>query len=105
MTFPNGIIPTSVPVHPTPIYESLLSLLLFLPLWKSRKAVRTPGLLLSLSIIAFGLERFLMEFWRLTPKIFWNWMSVAQLISICIMLAGAAGLFYFRRRESMIQIQ
>jgi len=34
MSFPNGIIPTTDRVHPTPIYEFLASLVIFYVLWK-----------------------------------------------------------------------
>jgi len=34
MSFPNGIVPTTERVHPTPIYEFLAALLIFWVLWK-----------------------------------------------------------------------
>ena len=37
MAFPNGTVPTDVPVHPTPIYESLMSFTLFGVLWSQRR--------------------------------------------------------------------
>ena len=101
MAFPNGIVPTTVTVHPTPIYETLFSLLLFMALWKKRKAIQTQGIILSMSLFAFGLERFFMEFWRLTPKIYWGWMSLAQLTSLILMAAGSILLLYFYRRHKM----
>ena len=37
MAFPNGTAPTDVPVHPTPIYESLMSFAFFGLLWSQRR--------------------------------------------------------------------
>ena len=37
MAFPNGTVPTDVPVHPTPIYESLMSFAFFGLLWSQRR--------------------------------------------------------------------
>ena len=37
MVFPNGTVPTDVPVHPTPIYETSMSVIFFGILWSQRK--------------------------------------------------------------------
>ena len=37
MAFPNGTVPTDVPVHPTPIYEALISWTFFGILWSQRR--------------------------------------------------------------------
>ena len=37
MTFPNGVVPTTVPVHPTPLYDTTLLIFLFFILWALRK--------------------------------------------------------------------
>jgi prolipoprotein diacylglyceryltransferase len=40
-------------------------------------------------MLASGLERFITEFWRNTPKIAFGWMSLAQMLSIVLILFGA----------------
>ncbi len=91
MAFPNGLVPTQVPVHPTPIYETLLSLAFFFLLWRLRSKVKTTGMMLSGMLILYGIERFVTEFWRLTPKVLWGWMSMAQILSL---ISIAAGMLY-----------
>ena len=82
MAFPNGTVPTDVPVHPTPIYEMLLSWAFFGILWSQRRKFEgTPGVVLGASLVLLGVERFIAEFWRITPRVL-GWMSAAQLFSI-----------------------
>ena len=58
MAFPNGLIPTTVPVHPTPIYETVLSLTLFFILCNLRKRNFPTGMMVSGMFIFYGFERF-----------------------------------------------
>ncbi len=102
MSFPHGLVPTDVPVHPTPIYETLLSLLFFAILWKLRKHNRVPGLMLGGMLIFYGLERFTTEFWRLNPKV-WLGFSSAQVLSIVAILLGLLWSVY-RWRKNKIAI-
>jgi hypothetical protein len=39
-------------------------------------------------------ERFVTEFWRLTPKVLWGWMSMAQILSLIVMAGGMVWGFY-----------
>jgi len=100
MAFPNGVIPTDVRVHPTPLYETALSLLGVAILWRLRRKPWPPGTHFCLYFIAAGLERFIAEFWRITPKIAFGWMSMAQIISLALMVLGAAGWAWLRRGHS-----
>ena len=98
MAFPNGTVPTHVPVHPTPIYETLMSLALFGILWSQRRKFEsTPGVLFGMSLIALGVERFIAEFWRLTPRVL-GWMSAAQLFSIAAFIIGIVLILWMRSR-------
>jgi phosphatidylglycerol:prolipoprotein diacylglycerol transferase len=96
MAFPNGLVPTDVPVHPTPLYETLLSWLLFAILWHWRKKPHPPGLMISGMLVFYGLERFITEFWRLTPK-FAGWMTWPQFLSLISIAIGLALAAYFYR--------
>jgi len=88
MAFPRGVVPTEVPVHPTPLYDIILLMTFFLILWKMRRRPFVPGTMLGLYLIAVGVERFITEFWRTTPKIAFGWMSLAQIISLAMLIAG-----------------
>ena len=96
MAFPNGTVPTDIPVHPTPIYETLLSFTFFGILWSQRRKFEAmPGVLFGVSLIALGVERFIAEFWRLTPRVL-GWMTAAQLLSIAAFIIGIALILWMR---------
>ena len=94
MAFPNGTVPTDVPVHPTPIYETLLSTTFFAAIWSQRKKfVSIPGFLFGVSLVLIGVERFIVEFWRLTPRVFpetpsLSWLTSPQVVSILLICFG-----------------
>jgi len=81
-------------VFPTSLYESLVCGVLFFLLWALRRRLTTPGLLFFIYATLIGLERFLVEYIRVTPKhIFWGWaLTQAQLISLGFILIGMAGI-------------
>jgi phosphatidylglycerol:prolipoprotein diacylglycerol transferase len=64
MTFKHGYFPTQVPVHPTPIYEILVMLLLFLLLRRWIIDRRADGWTLVIYLVVYGVQRFLMELIR-----------------------------------------
>ena len=102
MAFPNGTVPTNVPVHPTPIYESLMSFALFGMLWSQRQRFESvPGTTFGLSLIALGIERFIAEFWRITPRVL-GWMTAAQIFSIVAFVIGIALIFWLRSRPRAV---
>ena len=98
MAFPNGTVPTDERVHPTPIYETLISFTFFGILWSQRRKLEVnPGVLLGASLILLGVERFFVEFWRITPRVL-GWMTAAQLFSIVAFIAGIIVIFWARSR-------
>ncbi len=84
--FPNQPVPVDIPVHPTPIYETLAALAIFGALWVMRKRPMASGALFSIYIFLAGLERFLVEFIRINPE--YGSLSQAQWISIGMMVLG-----------------
>lgn len=98
MAFPNGTVPTEERVHPTPIYETLISFTFFGILWSQRlKWEIVSGTLFGASLILLGVERFFAEFWRITPRVL-GWMTGAQLFSIVAFIVGIVIVFWARSR-------
>lgn len=95
--YPNGIVPDHTLCHPTPIYETVLSVIVFAILWKTTKKKRPPGFQLALYGMLGGLQRFVVEFLRINPKVAWG-LSGAQLISLGLIAAGLVWMFFLMRR-------
>lgn len=109
IAFPNGLppttagnlrrffgvdIPAGVPdsqvlaVHPTQLYEVGMSLLIFVILMKLRGS-KPPGWLFAVWLMFAGVERFTVEFFRAKDDRFFGALTMAQLISIGLIVVGA----------------
>jgi len=92
MSFPNGLVPTTQRVHPTPLYEFFIWLAIAAFLWHmGTKALRGPkakGEIFCNYLILTGLARFLIEFIRINPRSFLG-MTNAQTASVASILFGA----------------
>jgi phosphatidylglycerol:prolipoprotein diacylglycerol transferase len=96
MTFPAGLLPTQTPVHPTPLYESILALATFFCVARIvRRAIshgeRPEGLSVLLTMISYASWRFLIEFVRRNPH--WAWFTEAQWICIALGIGATAAMF------------
>lgn len=89
MRFPNGLEPTYVPVHPTPLYEFGASLLIGLWLWNRGRKPKPTGWILGEYLLLSGIARFLVEFIRRNPRVLFG-MSNAQLASVGSVVVGVA---------------
>ena len=101
MSFPNGIVPTTERVHPTPIYELLNAVFVFYFLWrlgaKAARGSRPAGKVFAGFLVLTGVARFLVEFIRLNPRSVFG-LTNAQAMSLVSILAGSALLLRVRRR-------
>jgi len=99
MSFPNGIEPTppGVRVHPTPLYELGVGLLIGLYLWWRGGKRRGTGAIVGEYLILSGTARFLVEFIRRNPKILWH-LSNAQLASAGSVIVGVGLVLWASRR-------
>ena len=88
MAYPDGTVPTTDEVHPTPVYETFTMGLVTLLLWNLRDRV-APGVLFGLYLFLAGLERFLVEFIRRNDEVIAG-LTVPQLFSLAMMAGGAA---------------
>ncbi len=94
MAYPNGTVPTDVPVHPTPVYETIVMGIVTVVLWRLRHSLR-PGNLFALWAVLAGAERFLVEFIRRNDEVVAG-LTQPQLISLAMILAGGAWLVTHR---------
>jgi phosphatidylglycerol:prolipoprotein diacylglycerol transferase len=90
MAYPDGVVATDVPVHPTPIYETLSMGLAAYLLWRLRDRL-APGRLFALYLVLAGTERLLVEFVRRNEPVALG-LTTAQWISLVMLVAGAAWL-------------
>ena len=115
MAFPNGTEPTTgingiclrsgwpenCAVHPTPIYEFIVMMLVFWYIWRrGKRALQhplAPGVIVGEFLILSGLERFLVEFLRINPRVIFG-MSNAQFTALLSIIAGIVLLVIVRRR-------
>jgi phosphatidylglycerol:prolipoprotein diacylglycerol transferase len=88
MAYPEGTVPTTEEVHPTPVYETLAMGLVALVLWRLRDRFR-PGTLFGLYLVLSGFERLLIEVIRRNESVVGG-LTLAQLVSIVLIVAGAA---------------
>ena len=88
MSYPHGDVPTTERVHPTPVYETLSSLLIFALLWRWRRRTSAVRLFAAYLVLA-GAERFLVEFIRRNSHVLLG-LTQPQLFAVAIMLVGVA---------------
>ena len=96
MSFPNGLVPTTERVHPTPIYELIAACVIAWILWRigtrqveARSALRA-GSVFAAYLILTGLTRFLVEFIRINPRSVFGVLTNAQTASLLCVVAGVA---------------
>ncbi|MGA9717578.1 MAG: prolipoprotein diacylglyceryl transferase family protein, partial [Acidobacteriaceae bacterium] len=97
MSFPHGLVPTTQHVHPTPIYELIAALIIAFILWK--RAKQPTGEITGDYLLLSGLARFLVEFIRINPRIYFG-MSNAQVASIGSIIVGIAMIVWARRHAA-----
>ncbi|HWF44508.1 MAG TPA: prolipoprotein diacylglyceryl transferase family protein [Candidatus Kapabacteria bacterium] len=103
MTFPNGIVPSYVPVYPTPLFESFYSLVIlgvFYYLYDRKNAGEVPD-----GRIFFGASswmfacRFAVEYIRTNPK--YAGLSLAQWLCIPLTFGFSAANCFLRQKKSL----
>ena len=89
-------------VWPTPIYETIMCLIIFGILWSIRKKMKIGGLLFSIYLILNGMERFFIEFIRVNEKLIFN-LTQGQIIAITLFLIGTIlSLYLLTKKKNAI---
>ncbi len=105
-----------LPVHPTQLYSSakavVLCLILYLFWRRSQRACRynnmyklfvKPGSTFALMFIVYGFARFFMEFLRDDNPFEFDSLTISQIISVILILFGAALMAVFHRMKSELK--
>ncbi|HXY20545.1 MAG TPA: prolipoprotein diacylglyceryl transferase [Gemmatimonadales bacterium] len=89
-TIPAGAHPGDVlTVHPTQLYEIALSLVVFWLLWRRRDHRHAAGWLFGAYLLLTAAERFVVEFFRAKDDRILGAITVAQILSAGLIVAGA----------------
>lgn len=119
MTFPDGLPPTTagnlaamgvafppgtdpmqvVAVHPTQLYETAAMFLAFWWMWQRRDHRHATGWLVACYLVFAGAERFLVEILRAKDDRLLGPFTVAQVMSVLLVLVGIALLYVWRKPE------
>ena len=99
MAFPDGVVPTTDVVHPSPLYETMVMGTFGLVLWHLRDHFR-PGVLFAIYLVGAGLERFFVEFVRRNESVVAG-LTAAQLESLLLLVGGVVTLVVMSRRGSL----
>ena len=81
MSFPNGLVPTNRPVHPTPLYEFAFGFFLWCAVTRLKLGKS------SLTLIGMGLGRFIIETWRGHEAVFFG-LSQFQVFAVLTVFLG-----------------
>ena len=95
-----GTMPDSavLAVHPTQLYEVGMALVMFAILWRFRLSHHRPGAIFALYLLLAGMERSIVELFRAKDDRFFGYLSLAQLISLFLVLLGTIALSTLRSR-------
>jgi len=90
-----------VAVFPTPLYEIIMSLIIFGILWFLRKRIAIPGMILALYVIFNGVERYFIEKIRVNNLLTFMGIEASQatFISVAFILCGLVMVVVFRRMD------
>ncbi len=96
-----GLIPSgathSLPLHPTQLYSSLDSLVIFMLLCAFYPLRRRDGEVMGLLMVTYPITRFLIEYLRNDEGVFFAGLTISQNISILLLLGGFAYWFWLSR--------
>ena len=88
-------------VFPTPLYESIACIILFIILWMFRKKIKKAGVFFSFYILLNGIERLLIEQIRVNTKYHIGSYEItqAEIIATVFIILGSLGIYYFNKKN------
>lgn len=81
-------------VFPTPMYEAIMGILLFLILWFLRKRIKYAGVLFGIYLMFSGTERFFIEKIRVNTIMDFMGLTQAEIISASLFILGLVLVIY-----------
>lgn len=97
-TDPRSLAPLNVPLHPLEIYEMGAYFVVFLVVWLTRKRFKNDGFSFLVYLAAFGVARFVMEFFRGHPALFAGGIPAAQIVGVAFVVLAVIGFYWLRGR-------
>jgi phosphatidylglycerol---prolipoprotein diacylglyceryl transferase len=97
----NALVPPTPPdalVQPTPIYEFLFALVIGWLLWRLGRKALPLGWLTGLYLVLSGIGRFLVEFVRINPKLYFG-MSNAQTAALGSVVVGVVVMIWASKKD------
>ena len=93
-----------LPVHPTQLYETGISTLIFLLLWRLRGRNHSAGWLFMMWLALSGAERFFVEIFRAKDDRFFGVFTLAQMISLLLVAFGAVWMLKLGRGKGTASV-
>ena len=93
-----------LPVHPTQLYETGISTLIFLLLWRLRGNNHSAGWLFMMWLALAGAERFFVEIFRAKDDRFFGVFTLAQMISLLLVAFGAVWMLKLGRGKGTASV-
>lgn len=101
--FPPGTSPdTLIAVHPTQLYEVGMALVMFAIIWRLRKHQQREGWLFGVYLMLAGIERFVVEFFRVKDDHLALGLTIAQVIALVSLTMGVVWLTTMRQRRLVV---
>jgi phosphatidylglycerol:prolipoprotein diacylglycerol transferase len=92
--------PANALVLPTPLWECAIALVFAWILWRLGARARPLGWLTAVYLVLSGCSRFIVEFWRVNPKLYFgHHFSNAQVAALGTIVAGGIILLAVRNRQ------
>ena len=98
-TDPQAMAPRGIPLHPIQIYELLAYLADFLIVWQVSRHAKQDGVVFLTYGVAYGVSRFVMEFFRGDPPVVAG-IIVPQALSV-LLVAASLGAWWLHRAGAL----
>jgi phosphatidylglycerol---prolipoprotein diacylglyceryl transferase len=104
MSYPRGMMPTTVRVQPTPVYETLSMFIVFLILYRLARRPQPGWYVFSWFLVLSGIERFAIEFLRRNPVVAAG-LTPPQWFALASVAVGACVLLTMRVRRARVEAE